>query len=129
MVELNFKSDSSTIYMWLRDSSSFLSLVSTRSMLSCWSSSAASMVQIIAVAARGPIVALAKLPDATTSLYHQLLWHRHHNAKEVRILKCLGDDGQWKRLGIKVITQVFQLYIYIAVCRKMCQHIINVEQG
>lgn len=115
--------------MWLRDSSSFLSLVSMRSMLSHWASCPTSLVQIIAVVARGPIMALAKLPDASTSLDHHLLWHRHHNAKEVRILKRLEDDGQWICLGVKMIAQVFQFYIYIVVCRKMCRQMINGDQG
>lgn len=98
--------------MLLKDSSSVLeALVSTRSMLSHWSSSAASLVQIIAVVATGPIVALAKLPDATTSLHHHLLRHRHHNATEVGILKRLGDDRMWILLGIKEITHVFHFYI------------------
>lgn len=73
-----------------------------------WSSSAASLVQIIAVAAAGPIVALAKLPDPNASLHHHLLWHRHHNAKEVRILKCLGEDRTVDTLSHW--SDVFQLY-------------------
>lgn len=54
-----------------------------------------SLVQIVAVAAARPVVALAELPDATASLHHQLLGHGHHNAEEVGILKRLGDDMLW----------------------------------
>lgn len=58
-------------------------------MLSQLSTHDALLVEIIAVAAGGPIVALAKLSDASASLHHHLLWHRHHNTKEVWVLKCL----------------------------------------
>ena len=84
------------------------------SMLSDWSSSAASLVQIIAVAAGGPIVALAKLPDPTASLQHHLLRHRHHNAKEVGILKRLGEDRTWIH-GIKCNAQILHFYLNLTV--------------
>lgn len=54
-------------------------------------SSGFSLVEIIAAAATGTIVALAKVPDATTRFHHHLLRHRHHDAKEVGILECLRD--------------------------------------
>lgn len=74
-----------------------------------WFSSAASLVQIIAVTTAGPIVTLAELPDPSAGLHHHLLRHRHHNAKEVRILKRLGEDRTWIFLGIEVIV-IFQFY-------------------
>lgn len=50
-----------------------------------------SLVEIVAVAATGTIMTLRKLPDATTRFRHHLLRHCHHDAKVVRILKCLKD--------------------------------------
>lgn len=70
-----------------------------------------SLVQIVAVAAVWPVVALAELPDPTTSLHHHLLRQSHHNAKEVRILECLGKDRAKILLDFKVITLTFHLYI------------------
>lgn len=49
------------------------------------------LVQVIAVTAGGAIVALAKLPDPSTSLQHHLLRDCHHNAEEVGILKRLWN--------------------------------------
>lgn len=74
-------------------------------MLSQLSSHAASLVEVVAVAAGGPIVALAKLPDASASLHHHHLWHRHHNTKEVWILK---------RLEVRK-TGTFCFYIYYMI--------------
>lgn len=50
---------------------------------------------------------LTKLPNATTSLHHHLLWHRHHNAKEVRIFKRLEDDRIW--MLSHTFTLIFQM--------------------
>lgn len=55
------------------------------------SNAAASLIQVVAVAAAGPVVTLAELPDASARLQHQLLGHGHHHAEEVGILKCLGN--------------------------------------
>lgn len=77
-----------------------------------------SLVQIVAVAAVGPVVALAELPDPTTSLHHHLLWQSHHNAKEVRILECLGKDRAKILLDFKVITLAFSF-----IHKLKCEHI------
>lgn len=71
-----------------------------------WSGSAASLVQIIAVTAAGPIVALTKLPDPTTSLHHHLLRHRHHNAEEVGILERCGRQTEDRLLSHQPFSEV-----------------------
>lgn len=59
--------------------------------MSHWSSCDFSLVEIVAVAATGSIMALTELPDATAGFHHHLLWHCHHDTKEVGILKRLKD--------------------------------------
>lgn len=77
------------------------------------------LVQVIAVAAGGPIVALAKLPDASACLHHHLLWHGHHNAKEVGILKCLKRSRTWTLRCIKETMRNFHFGLKLPSLKNM----------
>lgn len=58
-----------------------------------------SLVQLVAVVASGPIVALAELSDPPARLDHHRLRHRHNDAEEVWILKCLKEGRTWTLLA------------------------------
>lgn len=76
------------------------------------------LVQVVAVAAGGPIVALAKLPDASTRLHHHLLRHGHHNAKEVGILKCLKRSRTRTLRRIKEMMRNSHFGLKLPSCTK-----------